>query len=56
MWATSRTLRPGTASVAIGRREAGPAGLEFIAVGPHHGSDGEQVDDPWIAAGRPLVP
>lgn len=36
--------------------EAGPAGLEFLAVGPHHGSDGEQVDDPWIAAGRPLVP
>ncbi len=28
--------------------EAGPAGLEFLAVGPHHGSDGEQVDDPWI--------
>jgi mannose-6-phosphate isomerase-like protein (cupin superfamily) len=28
--------------------EAGPAGLEFLAVGPHHGSDGEAVDDPWI--------
>ncbi len=28
--------------------EAGPAGLEFIAVGPHYGSDGEPVDDPWI--------
>jgi mannose-6-phosphate isomerase-like protein (cupin superfamily) len=28
--------------------EAGPAGLEFIAVGAHHGSDGELVDDPWI--------
>jgi mannose-6-phosphate isomerase-like protein (cupin superfamily) len=28
--------------------EAGPAGLEFLAVGPHHGSDGELVDDSWI--------
>ena len=28
--------------------EAGPDGLEFIAVGPHHGADGESVDDPWI--------
>jgi mannose-6-phosphate isomerase-like protein (cupin superfamily) len=28
--------------------EAGAAGLEFLAVGPHHGSDGEPVDDPWI--------
>jgi mannose-6-phosphate isomerase-like protein (cupin superfamily) len=28
--------------------EAGPEGLEFIAVGPHHASDGEAVDDPWI--------
>jgi mannose-6-phosphate isomerase-like protein (cupin superfamily) len=28
--------------------EAGPAGLEFLAVGPHHDSDGELVDDSWI--------
>jgi mannose-6-phosphate isomerase-like protein (cupin superfamily) len=28
--------------------EAGPDGLELIAFGPHHGSDGEQVDDPWV--------
>jgi len=28
--------------------EAGSEGLEFLAVGPHHGSDGEPVDDPWI--------
>lgn len=28
--------------------EAGPEGLEFLAVGAHHGSDGEPVDDPWI--------
>lgn len=28
--------------------EAGPEGLEFLAVGPHHRSDGEPVDDPWI--------
>lgn len=28
--------------------EAGPDGLEFLAVGPHHDSDGELVDDPWI--------
>ena len=28
--------------------EAGPEGLEFLAVGPHHPSDGEAVDDPWI--------
>jgi mannose-6-phosphate isomerase-like protein (cupin superfamily) len=28
--------------------EAGPEGLEFLAVGPHHGPDGEPVDDPWI--------
>ena len=29
--------------------EAGPDGLEFIAVGPHHAADGEPVDDPWVA-------
>lgn len=29
--------------------EAGPEGLELIAVGAHHGSDGESVDDPWVA-------
>ena len=28
--------------------EAGPDGLEFIAVGPHHGSDGEPVQDSWV--------
>jgi len=28
--------------------EAGTGGLEFLALGPHHGSDGESVDDPWI--------
>ncbi len=28
--------------------EAGPDGLEFIAFGPHHGNDGEPVDDPWV--------
>ena len=28
--------------------EAGPEGLEFIAVGPHHDADGESVDDPWV--------
>ena len=27
--------------------EAGPDGLEFIAVGPHHPGDGESVEDPW---------
>jgi len=27
--------------------EAGPAGLEFLAVGPHHPGDGELVDDQW---------
>jgi hypothetical protein len=27
--------------------EAGPDGLEFLAVGPHHPGDGEPVDDPW---------
>ena len=29
--------------------EAGPDGLEFLAVGPHHQGDGEPVDDPWVA-------
>jgi mannose-6-phosphate isomerase-like protein (cupin superfamily) len=28
--------------------EAGPEGLEFIAVGPHYDADGEPVDDHWI--------
>ena len=28
--------------------EAGPEGLEFLAVGAHCGSDGEAVDDFWI--------
>jgi mannose-6-phosphate isomerase-like protein (cupin superfamily) len=28
--------------------EAGPEGLEFLAFGPHHDGDGEQVDDPWV--------
>lgn len=28
--------------------EAGPGGLEFLATGPHHPSDGEPVDDPWV--------
>ncbi len=27
--------------------EAGPDGLEFLVVGPHHPGDGEPVDDPW---------
>jgi quercetin dioxygenase-like cupin family protein len=29
--------------------EAGPDGLELLAVGPHHAADGEPVDDPWTA-------
>ena len=29
--------------------EAGPEGLELIAVGAHHRGDGELVDDPWVA-------
>jgi len=29
--------------------EAGPEGLDFIAVGAHHPGDGEGVDDPWAA-------
>jgi quercetin dioxygenase-like cupin family protein len=28
--------------------EAGPDGLEFLAVGPHHPGDGRGVDDPWV--------
>ena len=28
--------------------EAGVDGLEFLATGPHHPSDGESVDDPWV--------
>lgn len=28
--------------------EAGADGLEFVATGPHHPSDGEPVDDPWV--------
>ena len=28
--------------------EAGPDGLEFIAVGSHHPGDGEPVEDPWV--------
>jgi quercetin dioxygenase-like cupin family protein len=28
--------------------EAGPDGLEFVATGPDHPGDGEQVDDPWV--------
>ena len=27
--------------------EAGPEGLEFLAVGAHHPGDGEPVQDPW---------
>jgi uncharacterized cupin superfamily protein len=27
--------------------EAGPDGLEFLAVGAHHTGDGEPVADPW---------
>lgn len=29
--------------------EAGPDGLEFLATGPHHPGDGENVDDPWVS-------
>ena len=29
--------------------EAGPDGLEFLALGAHHPGDGEAVEDPWIA-------
>ncbi len=27
--------------------EAGPNGLKFLALGPHHPGDGEPVDDQW---------
>src|SRR5215210_1591379 len=27
--------------------EAGPEGLEFLALGPHHPGDGELVEDAW---------
>src|SRR4051794_38472165 len=30
--------------------EAGPQGLEFIAVGAHHPGDGEPVEDQWTDA------
>jgi uncharacterized cupin superfamily protein len=29
--------------------EAGGDGLEFLAFGPHHRSDGELVDDDWVS-------
>ena len=29
--------------------EAGPDGLEFLAVGAHHGADGEPVADAWTS-------
>jgi len=29
--------------------EAGPDGLEFLAVGAHHERDGEPVEDDWTA-------
>ncbi len=29
--------------------EAGPDGLEILAVGAHHAADGEPVDDDWVA-------
>jgi mannose-6-phosphate isomerase-like protein (cupin superfamily) len=28
--------------------EAGPAGLQFIAFGPHYDADGEPVEDDWV--------
>jgi quercetin dioxygenase-like cupin family protein len=28
--------------------EAGPDGLEFLVVGPHHDADGEPVRDIWV--------
>jgi quercetin dioxygenase-like cupin family protein len=28
--------------------EAGPDGLELLAVGPRHAGDGDPVDDPWV--------
>jgi mannose-6-phosphate isomerase-like protein (cupin superfamily) len=30
--------------------EAGPDGLQFLAVGAHHPGDGEAVQDPWTDA------
>jgi mannose-6-phosphate isomerase-like protein (cupin superfamily) len=29
--------------------EAGPEGLELLALGAHHGQDGEPVSDPWVS-------
>ena len=29
--------------------EAGPEGLEFLVVGPHHPGDGVPVNDPWVS-------
>jgi uncharacterized cupin superfamily protein len=29
--------------------EAGPDGLEFLAVGPHHEADGESIVDAWTS-------
>ncbi len=29
--------------------EAGPEGLEFLAVGPHHEADGEPIADSWTS-------
>ena len=29
--------------------EAGPDGLEFLALGPHHAADGEPVVDSWTS-------
>jgi mannose-6-phosphate isomerase-like protein (cupin superfamily) len=49
-----RTVRPLDAIRVAARAsrafEAGPDGLEFIAVGAHHPGDGESVDDPWTDA------
>ena len=36
-------VAPGTARAF----EAGPDGLQFLAVGAHHPGDGESVRDPW---------
>jgi len=44
-----RTLDAIRVSPEVARAfEAGPDGLEFLAFGPHHPSDGEPVEDPWI--------
>jgi mannose-6-phosphate isomerase-like protein (cupin superfamily) len=47
-----REVSPGEAlriAPAVARAfEAGPAGLEFIAFGPHVAGDGEPVEDPWV--------